>query len=67
MAANEAPGCQVVMALILFGMGAMVGCIDGRSRGIEQEQAKAIEAEVGRWEIDPTSGQKHFRYGPSKP
>lgn len=50
-----------VMVMMLFGV--FVIGPDMAHTAIRKEQQKAIEADVGRWEIDPRTGAKEFRYG----
>lgn len=55
-------GVLVVVALLHFA-GFLNGYRSGERIGVEREQQKAVEAGVGRWTIDPVSGEKTFEYG----
>lgn len=37
----------------------------GLERGRAEERQKAIEAGVGRWTIDPATGERQFTYNPT--
>lgn len=63
----EGVGRVDVVGPILFVFVIPVGVVGlmiiGAMLGIEQEQKKASAAGVGRWHIDPQTGEREFRYG----
>ncbi len=51
----------VVIAFLTMGVVTVGKC--GHAIGIHYERQKAIEAGVGRWVVDPATGNTEFKYG----
>ena len=61
---DAATGCLgAVVVLTLMLAAALSGCRVGLNAGISQEQQRAAAAGVGRWQIDPATGERSFVYG----
>jgi hypothetical protein len=56
----------VATCSIAWAFGCCAGSFSGHYRGTQDERAKAVEAGVGRWVIDPATGVKSFEYGVEK-
>lgn len=67
MSNKEEEGCAFfVLAIVIVGM--MIactvgGCESGKTLGREEEKQNAIKSGVARWVVNPTTGEKTFKYG----
>lgn len=64
---SAAAGCAFLLGIVAFivtGTALMSwSATELIACAVADEQKKAIEAGVGRWEIDPATGQRRFVYG----
>lgn len=61
---DAATACvEAVVVMVLMLAAVLSGCRAGLDAGVRQEQQKAVESGVGRWQIDPATGERYFVYG----
>ena len=53
-----------VWVFILAVLGALLGYSFGLESGIRRTQDQAIQAKVGHWNVDPTTGKTDFVFTP---
>ena len=54
----------VLFAFILAAVTVLLGYAFGLESGIKWTQDQAIQAKVGRWNVDPTTGKTDFVFTP---
>lgn len=55
----------VLFAFILAAFAALLGYFFGLESGIKWTQDQAVQAKVGHWNVDPTTGKTDFVFTPA--